>query len=255
MAQLLAGALQWALSALGTWGYLIVLAATVMENVFILGTFTPGDVLTAAAAFTATTPHGAGLNPWILFALATLGSFVGSNISYWVGRAGGRGLIERSGPRFGITVEAIEAGEEYFERHGSPTIVFARFVAVMKNMAPALAGASKMNVFWFEVYNLVGSAGYAGILVGIGWFLGANFRAGLKYMGAFGWVAFTAAVVALFVAWRAKRRRDARIVAEESAEFEAEHGRLSCDEDGADPDDCDRVAATSPSREDADADT
>jgi len=226
MAQLLARALEWALAALGTWGYLIVLVATILENVFIIGSFTPGDVLTAAAAFTATTPQGQGLSPWVLFGLATLGSFVGSNISYWVGRAGGRGLIERSGPRFGVKVETIEAGEEYFERHGSPTIVFARFVAIMKNLAPALAGASKMNAFWFEVYTLVGSAMYAGILVAIGWFLGANFRAGLKYLGAFGWVVFVVAVVAAIVLWRRKRARDRRVMAEEAAEFEAEHGRL-----------------------------
>lgn len=254
MAQLLANALQWALAALGTWGYLIVLVATIMENVFILGSFTPGDILTASAAFTATTPEGAGLNPLVLFALATIGSFIGGNISYWVGRLGGRGLIERSGPRFGIKVESIEAGEEYFERHGSPTIVFARFVAVMKNMAPALAGASRMDVFWFEVYNFVGSAGYAAILVAIGWFLGANFRAGLKYLGAFGWVVFVVAIALLIVAWRAKRGRDARIVSEEAAEFEAEHGRLACDGDGAeagDREDGPHVATTDADDDDA----
>ena len=97
--------LQWALSALGTWGYLIVFVATILENVFIEGSFTPGDVITAAAAFTATTPAGQHLSPWLLFAVATAGTFIGSNISYWVGRVGGRGLIERTGPRFGIKVE------------------------------------------------------------------------------------------------------------------------------------------------------
>ena len=216
--------LDWAFSALGTWGYLIVFVATVLENIFIVGSFTPGDVLTAAAAFTAATQQGHGLNPFVLFALATLGTFVGTNISYFIGRRGGRELIERIGPRFGIKVEAIEAGEEYFERHGSQTIIIARFVAVMKNLAPAIAGASHMNVFWFEVYTLVGSVGYAGLLVGIGWFLGANFRQGLAYLGAFSWVVFAGIAVSVIALWIGKRRHDRKMIAEESAEYETEHG-------------------------------
>jgi membrane-associated protein len=216
--------LEWALSALGTWGYLIVFVVTVLENLFIIGSFTPGDVLTAAAAFTAATQQGYGLNPFVLFGLATLGTFVGTNISYLIGRRGGRELIERIVPRFGVKVEAIEAGEEYFERHGSQTIIIARFVAVMKNLAPAIAGASHMNVFWFEVYTLVGSVGYAGLLIGIGWFLGANFRQGLAYLGAFSWLVFFAIVVGGIALWIGKRRHDRRLLATEAAEFESEHG-------------------------------
>jgi membrane-associated protein len=221
---LLQSILNWALSALGTWGYLIVFIATILENLFIIGSFTPGDVLTAAAAFTAATQQGQGLNPWVLFALATLGTFIGTNVSYFIGRSGGRGLIERIGPRFGVKVEAIEAGEEYFEQHGSQTIIIARFVAVMKNLAPAIAGASHMNIFWFEVYTLVGSVGYAGLLVGIGWFLGANFRQGLAYLGAFSWLVFAVIVVVGIALWIGKRRHDRRLLSIEAAEFENEHG-------------------------------
>ena len=221
------------LSALGAHGYLIVLVATVLENLFIVGSFTPGDVITAAAAFTATTPEGQALSPWLLFGVATLGTFVGTNISYFIGLRGGRELIERLGPRFGIKLDVIEAGEEYFHKHGSQTIVFARFVAVMKNLAPTLAGASRMKPLWFEVYSLVGSAGYAAVLVGVGWFLGANFQAGLKYLGAFSWIVFTAVAVIGAVLWTLKRRRDKRQVIELDAEFDAEHVGRSIGEAGA----------------------
>lgn len=214
--------LDWAMSALGTYGYIIVLLATILENLFIIGSFTPGDVLTAAAAFTAAQGHG--LNPWMLFGLATLGTFIGTNISYLIGLRGGRELIEKVGPRFGIKIETIEASEEYFNRHGSQTIVFARFIAVMKNLAPALAGASRMNYFWFQVYTALGSAVYAGLLVGIGWFLGARFQQGLKYLGAFSWLVFVGVAIGMVGLWWGKRQRDRRLIATQSAEFEAEHG-------------------------------
>jgi membrane protein DedA with SNARE-associated domain len=225
------------MSALATWGYFIVFIATILENLFIVGSFTPGDVLTAAAAFTAATQHGQGLNPLVLFGVATLGTFIGTNISYFIGWKGGRELIERVGPRFGIKVEAIEAGEEYFNRHGSPTIIIARFVAVMKNLAPTIAGASHMNVFWFEVYSLVGSMGYAGLLVGIGWFLGANFRQGLAYLGAFSWLVFAVVVVGGGALLVYKRRHDRRMILAEAADFESEHGGRIGDTSEDDADD------------------
>lgn len=208
--------LHWALSALGSYGYIIVFLATLLENVFIVGSFTPGDVITAAAAFTATTPQGATLSPWLLFVSATLGTFVGTNVSYFIGWRGGRDLLERIGPRFGIQLDAIEAGEHYFDRHGSQTIIMARFIAVMKNLAPALAGASHMKLVWFEIYTMVGAMLYSGILVGVGWFFGARFEAGLKYLGAFSWFGFAAVVVLIVGAVLAKRRHDRLMVLREA---------------------------------------
>ena len=227
--------LDWSLSALGVYGYLIVFVATTGENLFLVGSFVPGDIITAAAAFAATTPQGAHLSIWGLLAVATLGSVIGMNASFLVGARGGPDLLARVGPRFGITVEDIEAGEEFFEKHGALTIVLARFVAVLKNMSPAIAGASRMKVAVFEVFALVASVGYAAILMAVGWFLGENFQAGLKYFGAFSWIAFVAVVVAIVIAWRSKRRHDARLLAEKAAEFEAEHGRLAA-QDTADDD-------------------
>lgn len=218
--------LNWALAALDQYGYAIVFAATVLENLFIVGSFTPGDVITAAAAFTATTAGGHSTSIWGLFAAAVLGTWVGTNISYFIGVRGGRALIERVGPRFGISVEEIEAGEQYFERRGALTIVFARFVAVMKNLAPTIAGASRMRIAVFELFSLLGALMYAAILVAVGWFLGANFQQGLKYFGAFSWVMFLLVAIVAIAMWQGKRRRDKRVVGRHAAQFEAEHGRL-----------------------------
>lgn len=243
--------LTWAIAALDQYGYAIVFAATVLENLFIVGSFTPGDVVTAAAAFTATTPAGHSTSVGGLFVAAVLGTWVGTNISYFIGVRGGQTLIERVGPRFGISIEAIEAGEEYFERRGPVTIVFARFVAVMKNLAPTIAGASRMKLVVFELYSFVGALMYAGILIAVGWFLGANFQQGLKYFGAFSWLMFVIVVVVVVALWQGKRRRDKRLVARQSARFEAEHGRLECDDAAAGSDEGAPTDCEEPADEDA----
>lgn len=222
MTQLLQSALTWALGALAAFGYRIVFAATLLENLFIVGSITPGDVITAGAAVAATTPEGAHLSPWLLIVVATVGSMIGANISYYVGFRGGRDLIERMGPRFGVNRSAIEATEEFFTRHGSETILLARFVAVLKNIAPTVAGASRMSLFWFELYSFLAALFYSTVLVAVGWFLGANFQVGLKYFGAFSWVGLVLVVAVGVALWIGKRRHDRRLVAENAAEFEQE---------------------------------
>jgi membrane protein DedA with SNARE-associated domain len=223
--------LNWSLAALDHYGYAIVFGATVLENIFIVGSFTPGDVITTSAAFTASTPAGNSTNVWGIFAVAVLGTWIGTNISYVIGARGGKALIERVGPRFGISVEAIEAGDEYFDQRGPATIIFARFVAVLKNLAPTIAGASRLKLWVFEVYSLIGAVLYAGILVALGWFLGANFQQGLKYFGAFSWVMFIVVLIGIVAVWQGKRRRDKRVVKRQAARFEADHGRLACDDE------------------------
>ncbi len=228
MMEMLHSLLDWSLAALDQYGYAIVFAATVLENIFVVGSFTPGDVITTTAAFTASTPAGNSLSVWGIFAAAVLGTWIGTNISYIIGARGGKALIERVGPRFGISVEAIEAGDEYFDERGPATIIFARFVAVLKNLAPAIAGASRLKLWVFEVYSAIGAVLYAGILVALGWFLGANFQQGLRYFGAFSWIMFIVVLVAIVVGWQGKRRRDKRVVRRQAARFETEHGRLAC---------------------------
>ena len=218
--------LDWALSALAVYGIPIVFAAALLENLFLVGSVVPGDIITAAAAFAATPEAGGHLSIWKLLAAAIVGSMVGMNLSYTIGRLGGQGLIERWGPRFGISIETIEGAEEYFHNNGALTILLAKFVAVLKNVAPALAGALKMPGLTFEFFALLASVGYGAALVAVGWFLGANFKAGLKYFGAFSWLLFVGIVVIVAVLIAGKRRHDKRVLLANAAEFEREHGRL-----------------------------
>lgn len=228
-------ALNWSLGLLEQYGYLIVFAATVLENLFIVGSFTPGDVITSTAAFLAATPSPAGhsISVWGILAAAILGTWVGTNISFLLGVRGGRAFIERIGPRFGISIEAIEAAEVHFDRRGPATIIFARFVAVMKNLAPTIAGASRMKAWVFELYSFIGAVMYASILVGLGWFLGENFRQGLRYFGAFSWVMFVIVLVFIVVIWQGKRRRDKRVIERATAQFEAVGALEDAEKDAA----------------------
>ena len=103
--------LDWFLALLETWGYLIVFLFTVSENIFVIGSFTPGETVVMAAGFVSV---GGALNPWLVGIASVIGTLTGSNLSYWFGRRGGRDALVRWGGRF-FDEERILAAEDAHE--------------------------------------------------------------------------------------------------------------------------------------------
>lgn len=163
--------LDWFLAALDAWGHLIVLLFTISENLFVLGSFTPGETVVMAAGFVS---KAGGLNPWLVGVSSMVGTMTGSNLSYWFGRRGGREALLRWGGRF-FDEERILAAEEYFARHGNKTVLVSRFAAGFKNFAPVLAGVCRMRLAVFELYTFLGALTYTTLMVMLGRIFAENF--------------------------------------------------------------------------------
>jgi undecaprenyl-diphosphatase len=209
-------AVDWLLAIMDSWGYLIVLGMTTAENVFIVGSFTPGETAVLAGGFMASR---GSIDAWGVWSLATVGSVLGSNISYWLGRRGGRDALLRYGHRFHISEKRIAGAEEYFSLHGSKTVFIARWAAGVKNFVPMIAGVARMSLFWFEVYSLLSAALYATMMVLLGYFFGQNFEALLDWLARAGWggLALIAILIVLSV-WNRRRRRAKLVALAENAE-------------------------------------
>ncbi len=215
----------WFLSLLGQYGYLIVFAFTISENIFILGSFTPGETIVVAAAFLGAQGQLSLAGVWLA---SVLGTLVGSNISYLIGRRGGRTALTTWSERFHIPMMRIEAAEEYFYNHGSKTVFLARFAAGVKNFVPMIAGASHMGLFWFEMFSLLGAIAQTTLMVAIGYFVGQNIDLALKIasqVGIVGFLLFVGVIVLLMVGRRRFiNSREERLIAEERAEEAEEDG-------------------------------
>jgi membrane protein DedA with SNARE-associated domain len=205
-------ALDWVLSLLDSWGYLLVVLFTILENLFVIGSFTPGETIVMAAGFLTVKGH---LDVRIVFACSIIGTVTGSNISYFFGRKGGRQALERYGGRF-VDAERILAAEEYFERHGPKTVFIARFAAVFKNFVPVIAGASKMRIALFEAYTLAGALAYTTLMVVLGRVFGENFDEALAIARNITWAGLVLLLGMLAALW-AGRRRYVRAKVEELA--------------------------------------
>ena len=206
----------WFLALLEVHGYLLVFGFTIFENLFVIGSFTPGETVVMAAAFMST-PQMGSLNITWVWIVSVVGTVTGSNISYWVGRIGGRDTFLRIGKRFRVKEKHIVAAEEYFYTHGSKTVLFSRFAAGFKNFVPMIAGVSKMHLGYFEGWTIAGAIIYTSLMCAVGYFVGENFDRALTIAAQIGWVGmilFLGLIVA--IVWGRKKLARQRI--EELAE-------------------------------------
>ena len=63
------------------------------------------------------------------------------------------------------------------------TLIFARFLPVVRTFAPVIAGVIKINFFQFTVFNLIGAVAWIASLSSIGYYLVSIFPAMINHMG------------------------------------------------------------------------
>lgn len=196
--------LDWFLGLLNVHGYLLVFGFTVFENLFVIGSFTPGETVVMAAAFLATPAQGSLSLPFV-WIVSVVGTTVGSNVSYFLGRKGGKDALIRYGRRFRISEERIAEAEAYFYKHGSKTVFISRFAAGFKNFVPMIAGVSKMELAYFEGWTILGAITYTSLMCAIGYFVGNNFDRALAIARSIGYVGLGVFAIFLFALWYGRR--------------------------------------------------
>lgn len=221
----------WALGLLDTWGYHLVVFFTVFENLFIVGSLTPGDTVVIAAAFMASPERGTLTLP-LVWILAVLGTMTGSNISYIFGRKGGRPALTKYGHRFHVTDERIAQAEAYFNIYGPRAIFLSRFAVGLKNFVPVIAGVSRMPILQFQAWTLLAAVAQTSLMVAIGVFVGENFDRALdiaRGFGLFGLFLFTSLIILAIVGRRRYFARRRKEVLEEYLHEKTEHAHEDAD--------------------------
>ncbi len=119
-----------------------------------------------------------GLGPeWVFLAgfFGALGNLLGSLLAYWAGAVGGRPLLERYGKYLLISTHDLDMADRWFTKHGDSTVFFSRLLPVVRTFISLPAGISRMNLFKFSLFTLVGSypfstgLAYGGYLLGERW--------------------------------------------------------------------------------------
>lgn len=143
------------------------------ESGLLFGIVFPGDTLLFAAGFIAAQGQF-GIE--VLIATIVISSILGGQAGYYIGqRYGPRVLRKKDGIFF--RHEYIEKSEKFYKKHGGKTIMFARFVPVVRTFAPVVAGVGNMDQKKFIIFNILGSGLWAVSITLAGYYLGSQFPA------------------------------------------------------------------------------
>jgi membrane-associated protein len=136
--------------ALIQWGGIIGITGIVfVETGLFIGFFLPGDSLLVTAGILAAAGQ---LDIRWLIIFPTIAAIVGDQTGYVIGRKTGNALRDRY-PRF---KDHLERAHRFYEKYGAKTIVFARFVPIVRTFVPAVAGAARMDYRTFVTFNVFG---------------------------------------------------------------------------------------------------
>ncbi|MDH2916856.1 MAG: DedA family protein [Gallionella sp.] len=152
----------------GVWVYAILFVIIFAETGLVVTPFLPGDSL----LFVTGALCGMGsLQLEILMPLLILAAFGGDNTNYWIGRLLGLRLLNHASQKL-IKHEHLEKTHRFFDKHGGKTIIFARFLPIIRTFAPFVAGIGTMNYRSFVMFSAMGSVAWIGSLTIAGYFFG-----------------------------------------------------------------------------------
>jgi len=142
-----------------------------VETGVVVMPFLPGDSLLFAAGMLAAQPNE--LNVWLLILILLVAAITGDSLNYSIGKNFGMQITKFK--LFGkqmVTDDQIEKTHSFYEKYGSKTIVIARFVPIVRTLAPFVGGIGRMNYGTFLTYNVVGAILWVGGITLAGYFLG-----------------------------------------------------------------------------------
>jgi len=161
------------LEAFGTLGLLIIIFA---ESGLLLGIILPGDsLLFTAGLFASPHHHGLRLNLAVILVGCLVAAVAGGQVGFELGNRFGPRVFARPDSKV-FKHSYVERAEAFFSEHGAKTIMLARFVPIVRTLAPVLAGVGQMRREVFAGYNFAGGAVWSVGVIVAGYELGSRIK-------------------------------------------------------------------------------
>jgi membrane-associated protein len=156
-------------TAMSGWvGYAMLSGIVFAETGLLVGFVLPGDSL----LFTIGVVAGAGeLNLVVIMLLLICASMLGDWSGYLLGRRAGPAIFNRPDSRF-FKQEHLQRTKAFYEKHGGKTIIYAKFVPIIRTFAPFVAGVANMPYLRFLSFDIFGGVGWVFSMTILGYLLG-----------------------------------------------------------------------------------
>jgi len=151
-----------------TIGYVGMFCIVFAESGLLFGIFLPGDSLLFTAGLLASQGW---FDVRLLAAICAAGALLGDSTGYWLGAKFGPKVFSREDSRW-FHKEYIERTKKFYEKYGARAVVLARFVPIVRTVAPLLAGVGRMRYATFFLYNTIGALLWGAGITYLGYTLG-----------------------------------------------------------------------------------
>jgi membrane-associated protein len=153
----------------GWMGYAVLFLVVFAETGLLVGFFFPGDSL----LFTVGVVAGAGrLDIVVICALLVAASILGDQSGYFLGYRTGPKIFNQPDSLL-FKQEYIRQTQAFYEKHGGQTLIYAKFVPIVRTFAPFMAGVGRMRYARFVSFNIFGGLGWVISMTLLGYFLGS----------------------------------------------------------------------------------
>lgn len=162
----------------GVWIYAILFLIIFVETGLVVMPFLPGDsLLFAAGTFCAGVTNEAGetvqMNLLFVLILLIIAAVLGDGVNYLLGKKIGLKVLQwKIRDKQIVKQKYIDQTNAFYEKHGSKTIIIARFVPIVRTFAPFVAGIAQMNYGKFLRFNFIGGVSWVLGLTLMGYFFG-----------------------------------------------------------------------------------
>lgn len=155
---------------LQTGGLLLIALIIFAESGMMVGFFFPGDTLLFSAGILAAS---GAQSLWAYIVVIASAAILGDNIGYHIGSKLGRRLFRKKDSLI-FRHDYIMKAESFYEKHGSKTMLIAHFIPIVRTFAPVTAGAGKMPLKQFMIYDAIGDIAWTVLIVFAGYFIGSK---------------------------------------------------------------------------------
>lgn len=183
---LLAGIATGLIDTFGHWG---VFAGMIIESACIP---LPSEVIMLFGGFMAAQGK---LDFWGVIAAGVLGNLVGSVITFWFGRHGGRKFVENYGRYLLISADHLHKADSWFRRYGEWVVFFGRNLPLIRTFISLPAGVARMSFSRFVIFTFFGSIPWNAALTYLGLKLGQNWGLVEPYIRPVSYIIAAALVV------------------------------------------------------------
>jgi membrane-associated protein len=157
------------LASAGPLGLVIVCAVIFAETGLLVGFVFPGDTLLLITGISA--EQGLGISIWIAAPAIAIAAFLGGELGYYIGKKTGPRIFERRDSGF-FSKEQVTRTYRFFDKYGPLAVILARFVPVIRTLAPIAAGVGRMDYRRYSLYNAIGALAWGFGVTFLGYLIG-----------------------------------------------------------------------------------